>query len=72
MVPIGHLVSLTFQQSAHALGQEENQENNFNHFWIHVFKAYKEFDKQIHVENCEELVAYHILCSHNNLVGIKI
>ena len=32
MVPIGHLVSLTFQQSAHALGQEENQENNFNHF----------------------------------------
>ena len=31
--------------------------------------AYKEFSKQIHVENSEELVAEPIFCNQNILVG---
>ena len=31
--------------------------------------AYKEFGKQIHVENSEELVAEPIFCNQNILVG---
>ena len=34
--------------------------------------AYKEFSKQIHVENSEELVAEPIFCNQNILVGNRI
>ena len=34
--------------------------------------AYKEFGKQIHVENSEELVAEPILCSQNIVVGNRL
>ena len=34
--------------------------------------AYKEFGKQIHVENSEELVAEPIFCNQNILVGNRI
>ena len=34
--------------------------------------AYKEFSKQIHVENSEELVAEPIFCDQNVLVGNRI
>ena len=47
------------------------QENNFNMFWIHVFKAYREFGKHMQVENSEELVADPIFCNDNILVGNK-
>ena len=47
------------------------QENYFNTFWIHVFKAYREFGKRIQVENSEELVADPIFCNDNILVGNK-
>ena len=47
------------------------QENNFNMFWIHVFKAYREFGKHMQVENSEELVADPIFCNDNILVGKK-
>ena len=47
------------------------QEQNFSKFWIHVFKAYREFGKQIHVENSEELVTDPFFCSDNILVGNK-
>ena len=47
------------------------QEKNFNMFWIHVFKAYREFGKRIQVENSEELVADPIFCNNNILVGNK-
>ena len=40
-------------------------------FWIHVFKAYREFGKRIQVENSEELVADPIFCNDNILVGNK-
>ena len=36
--------------------QDQAQGLNFYKFWIHVFKACREFDKQIQVENSEELV----------------
>ena len=45
------------------------QEQNFSKFWIHVFKAYREFGKQIHVENSEELVTDPFFCNDNILVG---
>ena len=48
------------------------QEHEVNQFWSHVFMAYKEFGKQIHVENSEELVAEPIFCSQNILVGNRI
>ena len=34
--------------------------------------AYKEFGKQIYVENSEELVAEPIFCNQNILVGNRI
>ena len=34
--------------------------------------AYKEFGKQIHVENSEELVAEPIFCNQHILVGNRI
>ena len=34
--------------------------------------AYKEFGKQIHVENSEELIAEPIFCNQNILVGNRI
>ena len=34
--------------------------------------AYKEFGKQIHVENSEELVAEPVFCNQNILVGNRI
>ena len=37
------------------------QEHNANRFWIHIFKAYKELGKQIHVDNSQELVAEPVL-----------
>ena len=48
------------------------QEHEVNKFWSHVFMAYKEFGKQIHVENSEELVAELIFCNQNILVGNRI
>ena len=48
------------------------QEHKVNKFWSHVFMAYKEFGKQIHVENSEELVAEPIFCNQNILVGNRI
>ena len=45
------------------------QEHEVNKFWSHVFMAYKEFGKQIHVENSEELVAEPVFCYQNILVG---
>ena len=45
------------------------QEHEVNKFWGHVFMAYKEFGKQIHVENSEELVAEPVFCYQNILVG---
>ena len=48
------------------------QEHEVNKFWSHVFMAYKEFGKQIHVENSEELVAEPIFCNQNILVGNRI
>ena len=48
------------------------QEHKVNKFWSHVFMAYKEFSKQIHVENSEELVAEPIFCNQNILVGNRI
>ena len=48
------------------------QEHKVNKFWSHVFMAYKEFDKQIHVENSEELVAEPVFCNQNILVGNRI
>ena len=43
--------------------------NEVNKFWSHIFMAYKEFGKQIHVDNSEELVAEPIFCNQNILVG---
>ena len=48
------------------------QEHTVNKFWSHVFMAYKEFGKQIYVENSEELVAEPIFCNQNILVGNRI
>ena len=48
------------------------QEHEVNKFWSHVFKAYKEFGKQIHVENSEELVAEPIFCNQNILVVVVV
>ena len=48
------------------------QEHEVNKFRSHVFMAYKEFGKQIHVENSEELVAEPIFCNQNILVGNRI
>ena len=48
------------------------QEHEVTKFWSHVFMAYKEFGKQMHVENSEELVAEPIFCSQNILVGNRI
>ena len=48
------------------------QEHEVNKFWSHVFMAYKEFGKQIHVENSEELVAEPVFCNQNILVGNRI
>ena len=48
------------------------QEHEVNKFWSHVFMAYKEFSKQIHVENSEKLVAEPIFCNQNILVGNRI
>ena len=48
------------------------QEHKVNKFWSCVFMAYKEFGKQIHVENSEELVAEPIFCNQNILVGNRI
>ena len=45
------------------------REHNGNKYWSHVFKAYKEFDKQIHVENSEELVVEPVFWRQNILVG---
>ena len=45
------------------------QEHEVNKFWSHVFTAYEEFGKQIHVENSEELVAEPVFCNQNILVG---
>ena len=45
------------------------QEHEVNKFWSHVFMAYKELGKQIHVENSEELVAEPIFCNQNILIG---
>ena len=53
------------------IGTGTESGTEFYSFGIHVFKAYEEFDKQIQVENCEELVAYPIFCSDNILVGNK-
>ena len=39
---------------------------------FHIFMAYKEFSKQIHVENSEELVAEPFFCNQNILVGNRI
>ena len=47
------------------------QEQNFNNFWNHVFKAYGEFGKQIQAENLEELVADPTFCNDNILEEIK-
>ena len=44
-------------------------EHNFNKFWCHVFKAYKEFGEKIRLENSEELVAEPIFCNDNIRVG---
>ena len=41
-------------------------------FWIHVFKAYREFGKHMQVENSEELVADPIFCNDNILVETKL
>ena len=38
-------------------------------FWCHVFKAYKEFGKNIRLENSEELVAEPVFCNGNIRVG---
>ena len=48
------------------------QEHEVNKFWSHVFMAYKEFSKQTHVENSEELVAEPFFCNQNILVGNRI
>ena len=48
------------------------QELEVSKFWSQVFMAYKEFGKQIHVENSEELVAEPIFCNQNILVGNRI
>ena len=48
------------------------EEHNFNKFWIHVLKAYREFGKQIQVEKSEELVAYPFFSDDNIVVGNKI
>ena len=45
------------------------QEHEVNNFWSQVFMAYKEFSKEIHVNNSEELVAEPIFCNQNILVG---
>ena len=45
------------------------QKLEVNKFWSHVFMASKEFGKQIHIENSEELVAEPIFCNQNILVG---
>ena len=44
-------------------------EHDFNKFWCHVFKAYKEFGEKIRLENSEELVAEPIFCNDSIRVG---
>ena len=46
-------------------------EHKVNKFWSHVFMAYKEFGKQTHVENSEELVAEPVFCNQNIPVGTR-
>ena len=38
---------------------------HLNKFWAHVFQAYREFGRKIHVEKSEELAAEPLFCNDN-------
>ena len=68
IITSAYLKALLLEQLGSSLPTEEH---NFNKFWIHVLKAYREFGKQIQVEKSEELVAYPFFSDDNIVVGNK-